>query len=80
MAPVLRLVQRTFKDTVEVLKALLSLALDGKLKGVAICYMDTEGHEDFALTGIYKANAAYTVSAAEKLKTELSLKRDGTLH
>jgi hypothetical protein len=69
-AVVFSLVKYTARDTIAVLRALLELALSGKLRGVAICYRDTEGNEEVALTGIYRNNSAYAVNAGVRLKTD----------
>jgi hypothetical protein len=76
MAAVLSLVKHTARDTIDVLRALLALALTGRLRGVAICYRDSEGHEEIALTGIYKASPVYAVHAGVKLKTECARAED----
>lgn len=67
MAAVISLVKLTARDTIAVLRALLDLALSGKLRGVAICYRDSEGHEDVAFTGIYRDAPAYAASAGMRL-------------
>lgn len=69
-AAVFSLVKHTARDTIAVLRALLELALDGKLRGVAICYRDEEGNEEVALTGIYKTHPVYAVNAGVRLKTD----------
>jgi len=70
LAEVLSLVKHTAQDTIAVLRALLVLALKGKLRGLAICYRDTEGNENVALTGIYKAHSVYAIGAGVRLKTD----------
>jgi hypothetical protein len=68
MGVVLSLVKHTARDTISVLRALLELALAGNLRGVAICYRDSEGNEGVALTGIYRAHPEYAVNAGARLK------------
>ena len=75
-AVVFSLVKHTARDTIAVLRALLELALSGKLRGVAICYRDTEGNEEVALTGIYRTHPVYAVNAGVRLKTDCAKATD----
>lgn len=51
---VLRLVEYRCRESIAILKVLLSLALQGKLRGMVVCYRTDEGKERTVHTGIYK--------------------------
>lgn len=74
---VLSLVMHRARDTISVLRALLELAVKGQLRGVAICYRDSEGQEDVAFTGIYRANPVYAAHAGMRLSMELTMAEEG---
>jgi hypothetical protein len=76
---VLRLVPRsTDAGTIEVLRALSSLALRGDLAGLALCYRTRRGEEDAIYTGLYKDRPAEAVRAAFKISMRLT-EADDTL-
>lgn len=76
MAEVIRLVERRAKDTVQVLEWLLARAKRGEVAGVALCFQDSEGAENAAFTGIYKARPGEAVGAAMQLSWKLTQARD----
>lgn len=51
---VLRLVEYRCRESISILKALLALALQGKLRGIVVCYRTDDGREKTVHTGIYK--------------------------
>lgn len=67
---VLRLVQYSCKETISILKVLLSLAVQGKLRGVAILYRTDDGEEDTVFTGIYKDHPSLAASACLRMGME----------
>jgi hypothetical protein len=52
---VVRLVQYKCRETVAILKVMLTMALDGRLRGAIVCYRADSGEEKVVFTGIYKA-------------------------
>lgn len=69
---VLSLVKHASKDIVEALESLLELARKGELRGLAIYYRETGGHEDAVFTGIYRTNVAEAVKAAMLMSVYLT--------
>jgi hypothetical protein len=67
---VLELVKYTNKDTVAVLRVLLSKAVKGEIRGVAICYRDSEGLEEALFTGAFKQPGA---AAGASLRMSMAL-------
>jgi hypothetical protein len=68
---VLKLVEYRCRETVTILKALLALALAGKLRGLMVCYRTADGAEDSVLTGVYKVNADRAASSSLRLSIRL---------
>jgi hypothetical protein len=68
---VLRLVEYRCRETVTILKALLALALAGKLRGLMVCYKADDGTEESVLTGIYKVNADRAASSSLRMSIRL---------
>lgn len=64
---VLKLVEYSCRDTISILKVLLSLALKGGLRGLVVCYRTEDGREDTVCTGIYKAHPERAVSASLRM-------------
>lgn len=64
---VFELVKYTCRDTVAVLKVLLSMAIKGELRGLALCYRMQDGREETVFTGLYKAHPASAENAAKRL-------------
>lgn len=60
---VLELVKYTCRDTIAVLKVLLSMAIKGELRGLALCYRTQDGEESTIFTGLYKAHPGTAVNA-----------------
>lgn len=57
------------KETIAVLLHLLSLAMKGKLRGIAICYWLANGaRTQVALTGIYRAEPERALGGADLIK------------
>lgn len=73
---VIELVKYTCRDTLAVLKVLLSMAVKGELRGLALCYRTEDGEEETVFTGIYKAHPANAVNAAMRLSWGLTQMQD----
>jgi hypothetical protein len=54
MPATLRLVPYTAKDIISTLKVLLSMAVNGKLRGLAVCYRTDDGQEHHVVAGLYR--------------------------
>jgi hypothetical protein len=67
---VLRLVRYSCKETVSILKVLLSLALQGKLRGLMVCYRTEDGTEDTVFTGLYKDHPSAAASACLRVSMQ----------
>lgn len=67
----LSLVEYKCREAVAVLKMLLSMALQGKIRGLVICYRDGEGEEHTVYTGAYKASPGKAAGAT--LRASLAL-------
>jgi hypothetical protein len=77
VAALLRLVERTNRETVLILQALHSQALRGEVADLAICFR--EGAQDqWVLTGLYKTSHAHAVNAAVTLKWRLYEQQEGS--
>jgi hypothetical protein len=61
---VLKLLEYRCKDTVSLLKLLLGLSLQGKIRGLMVCYRTDEFEEKTIFTGAYKAHPNKAVGAA----------------
>lgn len=68
---VLKIVEYLSKDTIATLRVLLSMALKGELRGLAICYRTDKGVEETVFTGIYKAHPADAATAGMRLSMSL---------
>lgn len=75
---VLKIVEYLSKDTIATLRVLLSMALKGQLRGLAIYYRTEDGSEETVFTGIYKAHAADAATAGMRLSVSL-LRASGEL-
>jgi hypothetical protein len=64
---VLKLVEYSCRDTISILKVLLSMALKGKLRGIVVCYRTDDGQEDTIFTGIYKAHPSVAVGTSLRM-------------
>ena len=69
-AVVLKLVEYSCRDTISVLKVLLSLALKGKLRGLLVCYRDEDGREDTVFTGVYKDSEPAKLNASLRISLD----------
>lgn len=63
MSNVLKLVEYSCRDTISILKALLALALRGKLRGLIVHYRTDDGEEDTVFTGLYKQDSHSAMGA-----------------
>lgn len=54
-------------DTVKVLRALLRLALEGKIRGLALNYRAADGREETVLTGVYERAPQNAVTASARM-------------
>jgi hypothetical protein len=68
---VIRLIEYRCRETVSILKVLLSLAMQGKLRGLAVFYRTAEGDEQTVLTGYYKANPSRAAGASLSMSLKL---------
>jgi hypothetical protein len=68
---VIRLLEYRCRDTVSILKVLLSLAMQGKLRGLIVCYRTEDGEEKTVFTGAYKAHPNKAVGSI--LRTSMRL-------
>jgi hypothetical protein len=75
---VLRLVEYRCRETVTILKALLALALAGKLRGLMLCYKTDDGVEESILTGVYKGSTDRAASSSLRMSIRL-MKANGEL-
>lgn len=73
---VLELVKYTCRDTLAVLKVLTKMAINGELRGLALCYRTQDGEESTIFTGLYKAQPANAVSAAMRLSWPMTRAHD----
>lgn len=70
---VVRLVQYKCRETVAILKVLLTLALEGRLRGLIVCFRTDSGEEKTVFTGAYKAHPDKAVGLI--LSTSMKLMR-----
>jgi hypothetical protein len=73
---VVQIVEYTARDTVAVLKSLLSRALRGEIRGLAVCYRTDKGEEESAFTGNYKHHPEDGLAATMRLSWRLTQARD----
>jgi hypothetical protein len=71
VSAVLRLLPYLCRDSISILRVLLSMALQGKLRGLAICYRTDEGVEESVFTGLYKSNPQNAAEASLRLSIKL---------
>lgn len=71
MAAVLKLVQYTCRDTLSILRVLMSMAVRGELRGLVVCYKTAEGVERAVLTGAYKASPSKAAGAAMRMSMQV---------
>jgi hypothetical protein len=64
---IIQLVKYFDRETIAVLRVLLSKALKGELRGLALCYRTQEGQEESVFTGIYRVNEGHAMAAARRL-------------
>lgn len=76
MCKVLQLVKTSHSDTVEALTYLLSEAKQGRIRGIALCYQDTQGEDGAVFTGLYRAHPEKAVNAAMRLGWRLTQMQD----
>ena len=60
------------KETVEIVNAIMRLAVIGEIVGVALTFRKADGYENFVLTGPYKANPGEAVNAAARMSLEMT--------
>lgn len=68
---VLRLVEYKCKETVSILKVLLSLALQGRLRGLVILYRTDDGRERTVCTGAYKSSPMKAAGASLRMSLQM---------
>lgn len=68
---VIELVKYSCKETIEVLRVLLALALRGQLRGLALAYRDENGREETVYTGAYKSNPTLAMGASLRMSMEM---------
>jgi len=68
---VLHIVRYTARETIEILRTLLAMAIRGELRGIALCYRTADGAEASLFTGAYKANPGLAHKASMKLSLTL---------
>lgn len=56
------------KETVSMLRGLLRQALDGGLRGIAVCCWKSDGSSEVLLTGVYRAQPVHALRAADLIK------------
>lgn len=70
---VVKLAEYSCRDTISILKVLLTAALGGRLRGLIVSYRKEDGNEETVYTGIYKANPSKAAGAA--LRASLRMMR-----
>jgi hypothetical protein len=81
MAAILRLVETSNRDTVSVLRHLLSQALEGRITAVAVAFRTPQDRADnFVFSGIYHARPGAAVNAAALMKWKLTLAQDSSFN
>lgn len=68
---VLRLLEYQCRETVGILRDLLTLALQGKLRGLMVCYRTEEGEEPIIVTGAFKVNPNKAAGASLRMSLRL---------
>ena len=76
---VIYLVKYINKETISVLKVLLTMAVKGELRGLALCYRTAEGAEKTVFTGHYKDNPANALNGAMRLSMAMNQFQDSAL-
>lgn len=71
MTALLKLVEYRCRDTIAVAKFLLSIALQGKTRGMVVCYKDDEGEEHTLFTGTYKESPNRAAGASLRMGLHL---------
>lgn len=72
MAAVLRLVEKTNKETIEVLEWVLQEAKAGRINGLRIGYQTHDGREFTAFTGTYEDRTKVVLSALQTILDKLA--------
>lgn len=67
----MKLLEYRCKDTVSILKVLLSMALQGRLRGLVVCYRTDDGAEETVFTGAYKHHPGKAVGASLRMSLHL---------
>lgn len=68
---VLQLFQYQCRETISILKVLLSLAMQGKLRGLAVFYRTEDGVEESIMTGYYKTHAGKAAESTLRMSLRL---------
>lgn len=68
---VVHLVKYSARETIEVLRTLLAMAIRGELRGLALSYRTSSGAEETIFTGAYKANPEAAMHASLRLSVRL---------
>lgn len=68
---VLRLLEYKCRETVSILRVLLALAIEGRLRGLIVCYRTDTGREKTVFTGAYKANPNKAIGAIMSTSMEM---------
>ena len=68
---VLHLVKYNARETIEVLRTLLAMAIRGEIRGVALSFRKADGTEDSVFTGSYKTNPGNAMHASLRLSLSL---------
>lgn len=77
MRKVVKLVEYTCRDTVSALKVLLSLAVNGKLRGLVVFYRTEDGRDETIYTGLYRVRPDLALNASLKLSvTQMQVRGD----
>jgi hypothetical protein len=67
----LRLVDYKCRETISILKVLLGLALEGRLRGVVVLYRMDDGRENTVFTGVYKRQPREGAGASMRMSLAL---------
>jgi hypothetical protein len=73
---VIELVKYRCRDTLTALRVLLSMAMKGEIRGLALCYRTEDGAEHTVFTGAYEVNQGNAVNAAMRLSVALTMAQD----
>jgi hypothetical protein len=69
---VLRLLEYRCRDTVAILRVLLAMAIEGRLRGLIVCYRTADGEERTVFTGAYKAHPQRALGAILSSSVEMA--------